>query len=95
MSDDKLADAIERGHRAEALLNDPLLTEMFDRYERNNIAEWKATDPLDTLAREAFWHAITAAGKVREGLKMVAAGGRVAQADLERLIAAQEAAKDT
>lgn len=85
MSDDKLADAIDRGHRADTLLNDPLLVEMFDRYERNCIAEWTASDPLNTAFRESYYYAITAARKVREGLKLVAAHGRVARAQLDNM----------
>lgn len=91
MSDDKLADAVARGHQAVALLSSPLMTEMFDRYEANCIKEWKATDPLDTAAREAFWHSVTAASKVREALRHVAAAGRMAQGDIDRLNAGKPA----
>lgn len=86
MSDDKLQDAIHRGHRATELVNDPLLNELLDRYERNCIEQWKATELTDTAAREGIWSAVVAAGKVREGLKFLAADGRVAQRDLERAI---------
>lgn len=92
MSDDKLADAIHRGHRATALLSDALLIEIIDRYEAANVKAWK--DAQTTEAREGFWYAVLAADKLRAGLQAVAANGRVAQSDLERLNAAAAAQKE-
>lgn len=91
MSDDKLADAVARGHQAASLMSHPLMTEMFDRYEANCIKEWKATDPLEMPEREALWHSIVAASKIRESLLHVAAAGRVAQGDIDRLNAGKPA----
>lgn len=89
MSDDKTADAIDRGHQASMLLNHPLMVEMLDRYEAANIKAWKSAD--DTVTREGLWYAVLAAEKLKSGLHAVAANGRVAQAELDKKIAAQSA----
>lgn len=94
MSEDKLHEDISRGYQASELVNNPLLVEMFDRYERNCIAAWKATDPLDTPGRESLWHCVVAAGKALEGLQFVASRGRFAQGTLNRMIADNQRAKN-
>lgn len=83
MSDeDKLETAIRRGHRAEALMADELLTEAFATLRQSYIDAWAMTSPLDVASREKLWHAVNMVGKVREHLAKVAAGGKFAKRDL-------------
>jgi len=49
---DKVAEAIARGHRAEALLDDPLLVEAFDTLEKTYQAAWRDTKVAETEKRE-------------------------------------------
>jgi hypothetical protein len=89
MSDDVLAAKIERGKRAELLLRDPLLTEAFARFEADCMSYWMTTKVNDVEARERIWQAVNVAGKVQSMLVNMAANGRIAKDDLERLIAGQ------
>jgi len=85
MSDDKLHDAQVRGSRAEELLRSELLAECFMTLENAYIKAWRETTPRDEHAREKLWLAVQVVGKVRDHLTNVAADGRVAQKDIDRL----------
>lgn len=89
MSDDPLADRIERGKRAEILLRDPLLLEIFAEFETECLSFWRTTKVADTDGRERIWQAVNVAAKVLSTLSHLAANGRIAKDDLERLIAHQ------
>ena len=82
MSDDKIADAIARGHEAQMLLNHHVLTELFDAYERGTIAEWKLAKTR--RERERFHMAVIVLEVVKNGLEKLAASGRYASAQLEK-----------
>jgi len=79
---DKVAEAIARGHRAEALLDDPLLIETFDTLEKTYQAAWRDTKVAETEKREWLFVAINLLGKVRDHIKEVARNGRIEQATL-------------
>ena len=90
MDDDKTQKAISRGARAKALLDNDLLSESFDKLEGNYLDAWKATSPLQTDVREKVWVAFQLVGKMREQLRTVVDGGKIAQAELNRAISLEK-----
>ncbi len=89
MSDDKTRDAINRAARAEALLNDELLSSAFATIEAEYVKAWKTWPAKDTDGRERLWHAVNVVGKVRDHLATVLTNGKMAKADLERMTSRQ------
>ena len=90
MSEDKLHRATVRGAHAAELLRSELVQEAFAQLEADYIAAWRVTPARDTDARERLYVAVNVIGKVKEHLGHVAAGGRLAQAEIDSLVRAQE-----
>jgi len=93
MSDDKLLEQRNRAARAEALVNDELLTEGFENLEAAYIRAWKLTEPGDQLAREKLYLAANVIGKIKQHLQTVIVDGKLADAELKELIDVQERRK--
>jgi hypothetical protein len=94
MSDEAELDrAAARAVRAEALLDDELLSEAFDTLEGNYIAAWRATTVEDAAGREKLFLAINIVGKVRDHLAGVVANGKLARAELKELAETAERRK--
>jgi hypothetical protein len=89
MSDDKTQAAISRGARAKAILTDELFSGSLIELENAYIKAWRETGVRDTDARERLWQAVQVVGKVRDHLSYMIGDGRLAQAELDALIAAQ------
>jgi hypothetical protein len=80
-----LRHAVERGRRARALLDDPLLTEAFDGLAQALMATWAQTEPGDGAAREMIWVNITVLNKLKEQLTSFINTGRLCDAQLKEL----------
>lgn len=87
MADDfKLHKDAERGARAQELVESVTLQAAFDDLETAYIDFWRSSVALnDIQGRERLWQAVQIVGKVREHLKITAANGRVALAELQNL----------
>ena len=81
----KLRKETEIAARAQALLNDELLAECFDRLKRIYIEEWQTTGVRDNEAREKLYIAVNVVGKVRDHLNLLVRGGNIAQKQLDEL----------
>lgn len=84
MADDELnlRRQAERGIRAKALAEDPLITEAFALIEANVIRVWKSSEPSETQLRERC-HVVTAVlGQFRTNLAQMISDGKVAQSTL-------------
>jgi hypothetical protein len=90
MNDDKLGAAIERGKRAEMLLADELVKSIFDELADNIQKTWLETKGSETDVRERCWGTMQMLLKFRAILQHVAADGRIAQGDVDRMIRIQE-----
>jgi len=87
---DKTADDAARGREAAMLMAHPLLKEVFATFETQCLGYWKdTTAPADTHARERIWQAVQVAAKVEDALGQIAANGRLAQSDLDRIAGKQ------
>ena len=85
MSEDKTQIAISRGRRAQAQLDDELVSEAFKTLEASYLKAWGETHPAETAAREHYWQAVQILGDVRKHLGKVASNGRLAQKELDQL----------
>jgi hypothetical protein len=81
----RLIQAVGDAARAEALMRDEVLAGIFTQLKADYMEAWQNTAVRDTDARERLWQAVQIVGKVRDHLGMVAANGRVAQAELDKL----------
>ena len=93
MSDDKLLEQRNRAARAEALVNDELLTEGLDNLEASYIQAWRLTAPDNQIAREKLYLAVNVVGKIKQHLQTVIMDGKLADAELKELIDVQERRK--
>lgn len=89
----ELQKQINRGAKAQGLLNNELLQEAFSALESGYIQAWRSTAAEDQVGREKLFLAINVVGKVRDHLTSTIQNGKVAQADMNRLFADAERKK--
>jgi hypothetical protein len=83
---DKLQAAVSRAARAQALLENELLRDAFEKLEDDYVAAWKTWPAADRDGRERLWQAVNVLGKVRDHLARVLADGKLAQRELTDLV---------
>jgi len=93
VDESELEQAVAKAARAEALLDNDMLTEVFDTLEKSYIAAWRATTVDDAAGREKLFLAINIVGKVRDHLASVVANGKLARAELKELMETAERRK--
>jgi hypothetical protein len=81
----KLAVAMARAARAQALIEDELLQEAFVALEERYVEEWRLSQFRDTDARERLWQAVNVLRKVKDHLGRILADGRLAQREIDAL----------
>jgi len=79
--------------RAEALLDDELVTEAFTGLEDSYVAAWWATAIDDVSVHEKLFLAINIVGKLRDHLAAIVTNGKLAQAELKQIAQAAERRK--
>lgn len=84
-SEDKLRDAVQRGDRAKALLQNELLVEAFDNLESKIMEEWKATDPEDKERREDAWRSLKLLQTLQGQFRRIVTTGEAASKELVRI----------
>jgi len=87
MSEDRLREDAVRAARARAILGDELFNDAFAQLEADFIRAWKNSDPRDDDGRQRIWQALQLLGKVRECLSRAIANGRLAEDEIERILA--------
>jgi len=90
IDESKLDQAVAKGARAQALLDDDLLRGAFTGLEDSYTAAWRATGIDDVAAREKLFLAINIVGKVRDHLTSLITNGKLAQAELKDIAQAAE-----
>ncbi len=81
----KLRLQAERGAKAEALIDNELFAEAFDKLDAEYIKKWRATGGDENTARERIWMGIQTLAIVRDHIKSIARNGKIAQINLEAL----------
>lgn len=71
------SDAIARAEQAKRLLDDPLLTEVFDAVEAAAVNAWRSSGSVQTAEREIAWQSLKAAERVRNALKGIVDNGLI------------------
>jgi hypothetical protein len=75
-----MSDAETRASHAKYLLEDPLLSEVFDEIEKAAVSAWLQTGVGMEAEREFAFHAAKAVGRIRETLKSIVDNGLIAAA---------------
>lgn len=74
---------IARGHQAQALLDDPLLSEAFTVIEQEILTVWKASPARDEAGREKLWLMQQMLRRVKTHLESVVQSGTLAKATVK------------
>ncbi len=69
----------ERGRRARALIDDPVLALGFQRLEQDLIAAWRNSRPHDYDQRESLYLRLAALGSLRQELALIVEEGKLAE----------------
>jgi len=77
--------AIARQAQAEALQRNELLNESFDGLIAAYTKVWRNSTDMDE--RERCWHRVQALDEVRQRLFMIISSGKIAQAELNEIVA--------
>jgi regulator of RNase E activity RraB len=75
-----MSDAETRASHAKYLLEDPLLSEVFDEIEKAAVSAWLQTGVGMEAEREFAFHAAKAVYRIRETLKSIVDNGLIAAA---------------
>jgi hypothetical protein len=75
---------VKRGHDAQRLLNDELFKEAWATLDAALITEWAATNPLDAVNRERYFHQLTGLRAVKSKLERYMQEGDAAFREIER-----------
>ncbi len=72
-----MSDAVARAEHAKRLLEDALLTEVFDAVEAAAIDVWRRTANAQAEEREIAWQSLKAVERVRNALKGIEDNGLI------------------
>jgi hypothetical protein len=82
---DKLSDAINRGHRAQRILEDELFAQASDHIDAECFRKFKETPPTDVEALSQIAGIQYLHGKYKAFLKAAVNDGKLAQIEVERV----------
>jgi hypothetical protein len=85
MSEETLRKQVERAARADALLKNELLNEVFEVCEKELIGEFIDTYPEDKERRDDAWRCIRILRNIRGKLKKIIIDGKTSADDLLRV----------
>ena len=77
--------SLERANRARAILEDELVSEIFNRLERRLVETWAASAPSEGLMREESYRSLRALQNFRAEFERLLSDGKVAERDLNEL----------
>jgi len=77
---------IARGHHAQQLLSDPILSEAFEMVESEVMRLWRTSDAGATGDRERLWLSMTLLEGVKRSIFNVAQTGKKVEADIATLL---------
>ena len=90
MTEQELREEVQRGEHARQLLAEPLLSAAFADVERKLVEKWRETAPTDARTWERCHLALHIIGSVKAVLEAHIKNGKLAAADLSKIIAKQE-----
>lgn len=83
---------IKRGELAQALLNNPLLTEILEGLKDTYIERWLSSNPEDVEGRERLFIAVNVVDDFSRNLRVVVENGKLTKAIFKRKVEKAERA---
>ncbi len=90
MTEQELREEVQRGEHAKQILAEPLLAAAFAAVEGKLIEKWRETAPTDVKTWERCHLALHIIGSVKAVLETHIKNGKLAGADLAKIIGKQE-----
>lgn len=78
----QLRSDVDRATRAQALIDDDVLKEVFASFDADSIAAWRATGAGEVAKREQLWLTANVAAEIRNKLVAIIDNGKTAEAEL-------------
>ena len=78
-------ESIQRGQRAQNLLNDEVLISTLDTMEAEYLKAWRDSKPVETEFREQLWMLSGLIKEFRVHLNVTASNGKMDQAQIDKL----------
>lgn len=83
---DRTEREIQRGERAEQILNDPIFVEAFEETKQELVSQWENSPARDVEGREKLWLSLKLLQKVHGQLSSVMETGQLAKASLAQRV---------
>ena len=90
MTEQELREEVQRGEHAKQILAEPLMSAAFDSVEAALVKKWRETAPADARTWERCHLALHIIGSVKAVLETHIKNGKLAAADLTKIIGKQE-----
>ena len=85
MNEGKLISEVERGHKAQQLLNNEVLLEAFETLDKEFTTAWKNTSLDQGVERDRLYNLCQALNSLQSYLDSVAQNGRLAENQLNKI----------
>ena len=86
MQEGSAREDLEKGNKADILLKNAVFIEVFDNLEKQFLDAWKNSSLKDNEERERIYYLYQSLQALKSGIENVSANGRIAKAQLDRLI---------
>lgn len=81
--ENRLAETIELGAKADELLNNPVFQNIFEALKNDYLEAWRATTPIQSDEREHYWRMIQSITELETSIRTLVQGKKIAQSELE------------
>jgi fructosamine-3-kinase len=86
MQEGSAREDLEKGSKADILLKNVVFIEVFENLEKQFLDAWKNSPLKDNEERERIYYLYQSLQALKSGIENVSANGRIAKAQLDRLI---------
>jgi len=86
MQEGSAREDLEKGNKADILLKNSVFIEVFENLENQFLDAWKNSPLKDAEERERIYYLYQSLTALKSGIENVSANGRMAKAQLDRLI---------
>ncbi len=86
MQEGSAREDLEKGNKADILLKNSVFIEVFENLENQFLDAWKNSPLKDGEERERIYYLYQSLTALKSGIENVSANGRMAKAQLDRLI---------
>ena len=87
MQEGSAREDLEKGNKADILLKNPVFIEVFENLENQFLDAWKNSPLKDGEERERIYYLYQSLTALKSGIENVSANGRLAKAQLDKIIA--------